>query len=368
MSAIVRSPRRVAVALSGGVDSSVAAALLLREGLDVFGVTMLVWTAEPDGEPSNNDVANTAAVDGARRICEVLGIPWHVIDLRDEFRSQVVDSFCDSYERGWTPNPCLTCNRHIKFGALAGAALELGADQLATGHYARIVLKQGEYQLLRGRDRRKDQAYVLYTLGQEDLSRTRFPLGDLTKDQVRAIADELNLPSAHRLESQDACFLARMDYRQLVARLNPDAARPGPILDLAGRVIGEHRGIAFYTIGQRQGLGIFGPAPSFVLEIDVSRNALIVGPKAALYRSKLLAHQVSYVSGKAPTGPVAIQAKIRYNAAEQPATLEALPNQMAQVAFGSPQPAITPGQGVVFYQDDVVLGGGLILAPGPREG
>jgi len=262
----------------------------------------------------------------------------------------------------------LICNRQIKFGALLSAALELGADQLATGHYARIAFGEGQYHLLRASDRRKDQAYVLYTLGQEDLPRTRFPVGTLTKDQVRAVAVDLALPSARRPESQDACFLAHTDYRQLVARLRPEAARPGPILNLSGRVIGEHQGIAFYTIGQRQGLGIFGPSPSFVVEIDARRNALVVGPKGALYRRSLLAHQVSYVSGRPPPEPVAIQAKIRYNAEEQPATLEALPNQMARVTFSSPQPAITPGQGVVFYQDDLVLGGGLILTPGPREG
>lgn len=362
MSSVGPRPRRVAVALSGGVDSSVAAALLLREGLDLFGVTMLVWSASSTGEPP------ASAAHDARLVCDRLGIPLHVVDLREQFKSQVVDAFCASYERGWTPNPCLTCNRQIKFGALFNAALELGADHFATGHYARIDCLEGEYRLLRARDRHKDQAYVLYTLGQDDLRRTRFPVGSLTKEQVRAMADDLGLPNAHRPESQDACFLARTDYRQLVAHLRPDTARPGPILDVAGKVIGQHQGIAFYTVGQRQGLGIYGAAPSFVLEIDAARNALVVGAKSALYRGSLLAHQVSFVSGRPPPGPVAIQAKIRYNAAEQPATLEALPNQTARVTFDSPQPAITPGQGVVFYQDDLVLGGGLILAPGPREG
>lgn len=360
MSSADRRPQRVAVALSGGVDSSVAAALLLREGLDVFGVTMLLWSAAPVGESS--------AVDDARLVCDALGIPLHVVDVREQFKSQVVDAFCESYQCGWTPNPCLTCNRQIKFGVLLNAALELGADQLATGHYARIAFNDGRYHLLRAKDRRKDQSYVLYSLGQDDLTRARFPVGALTKEEVRSMADGLGLPSAHRPESQDACFLARTDYRQLVARLRPDAARPGPIVDLAGRVIGEHHGIAFYTVGQRQGLGIFGPSPSYVLEIDASRNAIVVGPKAALYRGSLLAHRVSYVAGQPPRGPVAIQAKIRYNAREKPATLEALPDQMARVTFSSPEPAITPGQGVVFFQGDLVLGGGLILTPGPREG
>lgn len=368
MSPARNRPQRVAVALSGGVDSSVAAALLLREGLDVFGVTMLLWSASSLGEARPAGATPPSEADHTRIICDTLGIPLHVVDLREQFKSQVVDAFCESYLRGSTPNPCVICNRHIKFGALMRAALELGADQLATGHYARIALNAGEYQLLRASDRHKDQAYVLYTLGQTDLQRALFPVGHLSKEQVRRVAADLRLPSAHRPESQDACFLARTDYRQLVARLRPDAAQPGPILDTAGQVIGQHQGIAFYTVGQRQGLGIFGPTPSYVVEIDASRNAVVVGPKAALYRRSLLAHQVSYVSGRPPQGPVAIQAKIRYNAGEQPATLEALPNDTARVTFSSPQPAITPGQGVVFYQDDVVLGGGLILAPGPREG
>ncbi len=361
------SPRRVAVALSGGVDSSVAAALLLHAGFDVIGITMRLWSLPRSGRAGAEGDLPPTDVDDARHICELLRIPFHLLDVRDTFKARVVDAFCDDYALGNTPNPCLTCNREIKFGILLSTALQLGASHLATGHYAQITFQEGQYRLRRAVDRRKDQSYVLYMLGQRELSQTLFPLGTYTKEQVRAFASRLQLPAAKRQESQDACFLARGDYREFLAQQRPHASRPGPIEDSSGKVIGEHRGIAFYTVGQRQGLGIYGPQPSYVLELDAARNAIVVGARQELYHGSLLARDVRYVSGCTPQGPLAIRAKIRYNADEVPASLEPLPQRRAQVSFASPQPAITPGQGVVFYEGEFVLGGGIISAPGPRE-
>ena len=356
---------RVAVALSGGVDSSTTAALLVEQGHEVIGVMMRLWAAHFQGEFPENPCCSASAVADARQVCALLGIPFRLVDLEDAFREEVVDYFCDSYALGRTPNPCLACNRHIKFKALLRLALDLGAEYLATGHYARIRLHGGEYDLLKGRDEEKDQAYVLYMLGQEELSHLLFPLGSYTKRQVRAIARNRGLPTADRVESQDVCFA--QDYRHFVAQQRPGTKRLGPIVDCQGRVLGEHRGIAFYTIGQRRGLGISAADPLYVLEIDAALNSLTVGPKAALLRQGLLAEQVSFVAGVPPAHPVSITAKIRYKAKEASATLIPLPGQTAEVVFVSPQLAITPGQAVVFYHGDTVLGGGIIASTSPVE-
>jgi tRNA-specific 2-thiouridylase len=360
-------PRRVVVALSGGVDSSTAAALLVQRGYQVSGVMMRLWATHYQGDMPENRCCSPAAVADARQVCALLGIPFQLVDLEEEFKTRVVDYFCDTYALGRTPNPCLACNRYIKFKALLRLAFDLGAEFLATGHYARIRSQNGEYQLLKGIDSEKDQSYVLYMLGQEELPHVLFPLGDYTKRQVRAMAAEYNLATADKLESQDACFVSDGDYRAFLAQQRPATIRPGPILDLQGRALGEHRGVAFYTVGQRQGLGITAAHPLYVLEIDSARNALIAGPKAALFRRELRAEQVHFVAGSLPPQPVSITAKIRYKAQEAPATMIPLPGQMASVVFADPQPAITPGQGVVFYQDDTVLGGGIIASAGPVE-
>lgn len=365
----MRNPKsqRIAVALSGGVDSSTAAALLVQQGYQVIGVMMRLWATKYQGEIPENRCCSPAAVADAQRVCSLLGIPFYLLDLEEEFKAEVVDYFCDNYVLGRTPNPCLACNRQIKFNALLHRIVALGAEYLATGHYARIRLYEGEYQLLKGVDKEKDQSYVLYMLGQKELERVLFPLGDYTKQQVRAIAARYNLPTADKVESQDACFVSDGDYRAFVAQQRPQRMHPGPILDLQGRVLGEHRGIAFYTIGQRQGLGISAAYPLYVVEIDSVRNALIVGPRQALFRRELIAEQVHFVAGKPPPQPVSISAKIRYKAEEAPALLVPMPAQKARVVFDQPQPAITPGQGVVFYQNEIVLGGGIIASAGPLE-
>lgn len=360
--------RRIAVALSGGVDSSVAAALLVQGGDQVCGITMRLWTAPREAVAGDGSDASSATVEDARQVCTLLGIPFHVVDLADEFKAKVVDAFCNSYALARTPNPCLICNREIKFKAFLRAAFDLGADYLATGHYARIRAQDGQHQLWRGVDREKDQSYALYMLGQAELAHVLFPLGEYTKGQVRALAERLLLPTARKAESQDICFLSKVDYRAFLARERPETVRPGPILDVQGRVIGEHLGLAFYTIGQRQGMGIAAAHPLYVVAMDSARNALIVGPRAALLRRQLLAEEVSFVSGHPPAQPIAVTAKVRYKAEEAPATLIPLPEGKARVVFAEPQPAITPGQGVVFYQGDLVLGGGIIASSEPNGG
>ncbi len=362
-----RSSTRVAIALSGGVDSSTAAALLVQQGYQVIGLMMRLWATHYREDLPDNRCCSSAAVGDARRVCEQLGIPFRLIDLEQEFRQRVVEYFCDSYALGRTPNPCLACNRYIKFGALLDLAFEHGAQRLATGHYARIREHNGQYQLLKGIDPQKDQSYVLYMLGQDELPNLMFPLGDHTKQQVRAMAKEYALPTADRDESQDACFVTDGDYRAFLAQYRPGTVRPGPILDLDGQVVGKHRGIAFYTIGQRQGLGIAAAHPLYVVRIDPLHNALVVGPKVAVLRTVLYAEDVFFVAGRPPQGTVSITAKIRYKAPEARAVLTPIPGQRARVEFDAAQPAITPGQGVVFYQGEIVLGGGIISSAKVKE-
>jgi tRNA-specific 2-thiouridylase len=359
-------PRRVVVALSGGVDSSVAAALLVQQGYAVSGMMLRLWTANAD-EYADNRCCSEAAVTDARRVCAILNIPFRLVNVEAEFRSRVVDYFCDAYAGGQTPNPCLACNLHIKFGTLLRLALEAGADCLATGHYARVLSQDGKYLLLKGLDGSKDQSYVLYMLGQQELRRVLFPLGELTKHQVRALAACYSLPTATRSESQDACFVGSGDYRAFLVRARPQTMRAGPIMDQQGRVLGQHRGVAFYTVGQRQGIGIAAAHPLYVLAVDAARNAVIVGPNSALFQRELLAEHVRFVAGSPLESAGYITAKIRYKAPEAQATLTPLPDERARVVFAEPQLAITPGQGVVFYAGEAVLGGGIIAASPARE-
>jgi len=360
------TPKRVVVALSGGVDSSVAAALLVQQGYAVSGIMLRLWTATSN-EYTGNDRFSEVDIADARRVCAMLNIPFRLVNVDAEFKSRVVDYFCDGYARGQTPNPCLACNLHIKFGVLLRLAIEAGADYLATGHYARVLSREGQHFLLKGLDRSKDQSYVLYMLGQQQLGHVLFPVGGLTKHQVRALASKHGLPTAARSASQDACFVGATDYRAFVARARPETVRAGPILDQDGRVLGEHHGVAFYTVGQRQGMGIAAAHPLYVLAVDAARNAIIVGPRSALLQRELLAEQVRFVADSAPESAICISAKIRYKAPEALATLIPLPGKRARVVFAEPQIAITPGQGVVFYAGEAVLGGGIIAGSSPSE-
>lgn len=354
---------RVAVAMSGGVDSSVALALLARQGYDVVGVMAHFW-AEPtcDGSAAPNKCCSPESEAIARQVCERMGVAFYAIDLVEPFRRAVVEPFIADYLRGRTPNPCLNCNRDVKFGLLLEYALAQGADYLATGHYVRIRREGDRFLLLRGVDARKDQSYVLHMLGQRELAHALFPLGELTKTQVRQLARELGLAAAERPESQEICFVRDNDYRRFLADVAPERIRPGPILTLAGERIGTHKGLPYYTIGQREGLGIAYAEPLYVIAIRPEDNALVVGTARELGRDTLTAGRVSFVAGYPPPLPAPVTAKIRYRAKEAPATLTRLEGDRAWVTFAVPLRDITPGQGVVFYDGEVVLGGGTIEA------
>jgi tRNA-specific 2-thiouridylase len=349
---------RVVVAMSGGVDSSLAAALLVEQGYDVIGLMLRIWA-----EPSNgfeNRCCTPDAIDSARWVAESLGIPFYLYNVDAPFRALVVDYFVREYSAGRTPNPCLMCNRHIRFDILLRRALALDARYLATGHYVRLRHTNGRYRLFKGVDGHKDQSYVLYMLNQDILSHVLFPIGEYTKPQVREMARQRGLPVADREESQDLCFVADGDYRQFLQRESPEAVQPGPIVDRAGRVLGQHKGLPFYTIGQRRGLGIAAPKALYVLAIDAANNALVVGTAAELGRKELTASGVSFISGHPPSEPLSVTAKIRYKAREVSALLEPLPGDRAALRFDEPLRDITPGQGVVFYQGEELMGGGII--------
>jgi tRNA-specific 2-thiouridylase len=349
----------VIVAMSGGVDSSTAAALLVRQGHEVSGVTMRLWTPEnPDVLVDFRRCCSPQEIEDARTVCQALGIPHRVLNFEREFASAVVDYFCQEYLRGHTPNPCLACNQHIKFRLLLPKALALGADYLATGHYCRIVSSDHGHELWRARDEGKDQSYVLYMLGQEELARLLFPLGDYTKGEVRRMAAEIGLPVANKTDSADICFLPRGGYRAFLAERFPQ--RPGDIVDSDGRIVGRHEGIAGYTVGQRRGLPARGGRePLYVLSLDPLTNSVIAGSEAELLSDVLWADELSFVSGQAPQGSLAVEAKIRYRS-QAAAALLALHDGRAEVRFERPQRAITPGQAVVFYQGEKMLGGGII--------
>ncbi len=357
---------RVAVAMSGGVDSSTVAALLVERGYDVVGLMMRMWAETGDGGLLPNKCCSPAAVADARGVCQKLDIPFYLLNVEEEFKARVVDFFIEGYARGVTPNPCLECNRQVKFGTLLAKARALGADYLATGHYARIrQTAQGEFELLKGVDTRKDQSYALCRLTQEQLSHTQFPLGEFTKEETRERARKFGLRVSEKEESQDLCFIADGNYRNFLKRNIPDKLAPGPILDTSGHQLGTHEGLPFYTIGQRKGLGLAVGEPLYVLALDPARNAVIVGRAEELGRRELFAREVNWISPRVPTGPLRATAKIRYRASEAPATVVPLPLREGEglkvsVTFEQPLRDITPGQAVVFYQDEVCLGGGII--------
>ena len=359
--------KRVLVGMSGGVDSSVAAALLCEAGYDVIGVTLNVW---PEREAMQaliereDACCSLGAVEDARRVADQLGIPYYVLNFKDVFRRYVMENFAAEYARGRTPNPCVRCNQFVKFDALLARAVAVGADYVATGHYARIDQDPttGRWRLLRAVDRQKDQSYVLYVMSQERLARTMFPLGGLTKAEVRADAARLGLATASKAESQEICFVPTGNYRDYLAQAAPETRRSGPIVDLDGRVVGQHEGIAYYTVGQRKGLGLAAGRPLYVVDILADENRLVVGPREALLATGCLVEDVNYVALAAVDGPVAAQARIRSHAAEAPVTLLPAAKGRLTVRFAEPQAAVTPGQTIVLYDGDVVLAGGTIAS------
>lgn len=361
--------KKVVVAMSGGVDSSVAACILLREGYEVVGITMKTYTFDEVGGNVGNETSccGLDAFNDARRVAVTLGIPHYVADFTREFESEVIGNFSDEYLKGRTPNPCVICNRTIKWGALLGKADALGADYLATGHYARTDVDPhtGRRRILRARHLPKDQSYALWGLGQEALARTLFPLGALTKDEVRSLAREYGLPTADKEESFEVCFVADNDYRRFIAERQPlrlASIPPGDILH-DGKRVGIHRGYPYYTIGQRSGIGAFGRR-MYVTSIDPGTNTITVGGRDDLLRRSLVATGVNLVSvGSVPDGAT-VTAQVRYRDEPGRATIRDGGEGRVSLEFAEPKRAITPGQSVVFYDGDVLLGGGLIERAG----
>jgi tRNA-specific 2-thiouridylase len=340
------SKGKVAMALSGGLDSSVAALLLKEADDEVTGIHMRLWDS-PDF-----DYQARRAED----VCRILDIPYHEVDLQTEFQSCVVDYFCREYQLGRTPNPCVACNQLIKFGVLLDKALSLGADYLATGHYARVVHSRDGHRLLKAKDSRRDQSYFLYTLTQERLGHVLFPLGEHSKDEAKQMAKQLGLPASTR-SSQDICFISQKNYGVFLSQRF--GTLPGDIVDSQGRKLGEHRGIAFCTIGQRHGLGLASGKPLYVIRIEPESNRVVLGPEQELYSQKLIAAKLNWISGEAPRGPTIVRARIRYRSKEAEATLF-FRNDSVDVQFVQSQKAVTPGQAIVFYNTDELLGGGTI--------
>jgi len=362
--------KKAAVAMSGGVDSSVAALLLKQQGYEVAGINMNLFSTAP-GQETIGVCCSEESSSAARAVCDILGIPFFCLNFHDVFEKEVIQPFVDEYLAGRTPNPCVECNRRVKFGSLLNKVVAMGFDSLATGHYARICSKGAERQLLKGIDRGKDQSYFLYMLGQRELGRLLLPNGELTKKQVRKIAEEAGLPSADREESQEICFIRDDTYGGIINTIRPGRVTPGPIFDLEGRRIGEHRGIVNYTIGQRRGLGVSAPEPIYVVEVRPEENAVVAGGKDALFSRGLDFEDACFVCG-APADGEGLQVKIRYNASPASAVYRGVvPDEKPdsdsgvfhRIIFDKPQRSVAPGQAVVLYSGDRVIGGGKILRP-----
>ncbi|MDX2162576.1 MAG: tRNA 2-thiouridine(34) synthase MnmA [bacterium] len=355
---------RVVVAMSGGVDSSVAAALLVEQGYDVIGMMMRLWSEETANGYVHNRCCTPEQMEDARRIADKIGIPFYVLDTKDHFRTTIVDYFIDQHRQGVTPNPCLECNRHIRFEWLLNTALSLDAQYLATGHYAQIGRDdRGRFTLIKGADDAKDQSYVLSVLTQDKLSRALFPVGGYPKPQVREIAARFGLPTASKKDSQDLCFLGDGNYRRFLAEHAPDTVRMGMITRRDGSVIGEHSGLSNYTIGQRKGLAVTSPEPLYVIGMNPTLNTLIVGTVDELGAHELTAKRVNWIAGEPPAARFRAQVKIRYKARPVDAWVEPLEGDRMSVTFDAPLRDITPGQGAIVYDGDVCLGGGIIERP-----
>lgn len=364
---------KVVVGMSGGVDSSVAAYLLKEQGYEVIGVTMQIWQEEEtENVEENGGCCGLSAVDDARRVAASLHIPYYVMNFREEFRAHVMDYFVDAYLKGETPNPCIACNRYVKWESLLNRSLAIGADYIATGHYARIEkLKNGRYALKQSENVRKDQTYALYNLTQEQLSKTLMPVGDYSKEEIRGIAEKIGLSVADKPDSQDICFVPDGDYAGFIDSYIEEKKMPpvpeGNFVTLEGKILGRHKGITHYTVGQRKGLGLALGYPAFVLEIRPQTNEVVIGSYEESLTRTLRANHLNFMAVEDITEPVRAFAKIRYNHKGAWCTVERTKEDEVLVTFDEPQRAVTPGQAVVFYgkilcSDDVyVLGGGTIL-------
>lgn len=357
--------KRVVVAMSGGVDSSITACLLAKEGYEVIGLSLKLFSSEEkEFTERNSGCCGIQGIEDARAVCQKVGIPFYALNYKGKFEEKVIEYFCGEYENGRTPNPCIICNEKIKFGSLLEKAKSLGAEYIATGHYAKIEYEEetGRYQLRKGEDREKDQSYFLFSLTQQQLEHSLFPLGNYTKDEGHRLAKRFGLKVHDKPASQEICFIQNSDYRSfLKARVPESRLRLGPIINKkSGEILGEHRGIVFYTIGQRKGLGPH-TKPLYVIGIDIEKNAILVGEEEELYGDVLIAERVNWIDREELVEPIRVKARIRYKQRESDATVFPMGEGVVKVKFDKPQRAITPGQAVVFYRDEIVVGGGWII-------
>lgn len=356
--------KRVVVGMSGGVDSSVAAWLLKQQGYDVIGVTMEIWDGTPT-EEEDGGCCGLSAVEDARRVAQMLGIPYYVMNFREVFREKVMNYFVREYARGRTPNPCIACNRYVKWDALLHRSLEIGADYIATGHYARVCrLPNGRYAIRRSATAAKDQTYALYNLTQEQLAHTLMPVGDFEKPEIRRMAEEAGLPVAQKKDSQEICFIPDHDYAAFVRKQTEQGSCPGNFVNRAGEVLGRHAGFVHYTVGQRKGLGVTFGKPMFVLEIRPETNDVVLGEADEVWSDHLICHQLNYMSVPELTEERDVTAKIRYSHSGARCRIRCVGPDLVECRFQEPVRAVTPGQAVVFYDGDLILGGGTILRPG----
>lgn len=353
------------IAMSGGVDSAVAAFLMVQAGYACVGATMRLYESEDLAQPREGSCCSLEDVEDARAVALKIGIPYYVFNFKQDFSQQVMDRFVDAYEHGITPNPCIDCNRYLKFDRMYRRAKELGLSYVVTGHYAKICQgENGRWLLKKGPDPGKDQSYVLYAMTQEQLAHTKFPLGELTKDAVRAIAQAQGFVNAKKRDSQDICFVPQGDYAAFIHRRTGRDYPEGDFIDPEGHVLGRHRGLIHYTIGQRRGLGVSGGRPLYVKELRPEGNTVVLTEEQGLYEQAALAENFNWIAFDPPALPIRVKARARYHQPEQPATARVLPDGRVEVVFDRPQRALTRGQALVLYQEDTVVGGGTIAATG----